>query len=550
MRKPPLAGLLLGSLALLTACLGSAPPTAPLPANAPTAIPPAAATAGGDAFSIIAGSEQKSILDTVVVPWCQKQGYTCTYTLKGSVDQALLLQSGAVPYDAMWFASTVFWQLGDTQSRLKYVKPMFSSPVVFAGWKSVMQRLGFVGREVKVADILQAAESGQTHIWMTNPSQSNSGATAYLAFLNRFAGNGPGQALTLDQLNSSPVQDQITRLMGTVERTSPSSGDLMRSCVAQPDRCQALFTYEALVIETNQQQAQAGKEPLYAVYPSDGTSIADSPLGFVPHDNAQKEQIFQQLQAYLLSDTGVQQIRALGRRAGTIGLTIPNADKAVFNPDWGIDATRVIQPITYPDANVIRTALTLYQTSFRRPVHAIYCLDGSGSMGDNDGWNELVQGSEIIFDQTKAAPYYLQGHPGDLTSVLIFNSDVAAGPWTVTGNNAGQMRTLYENIKNHAPDDGTNLYTCLNRALDLFAQSKGETRKRLIIVMTDGQSDTDGSDTFKQRLAAAGNIPVISIAFGSDADKSQLQDLADVSGGIVVGQTDLVAALREATGYK
>src|SRR6476469_7626399 len=57
--------------------------------------------------SIIAGSEQQSILDQVVIPWCKQQNYNCQYTLKGSVDQAVLLQSGNVPYDAMWFASTV-----------------------------------------------------------------------------------------------------------------------------------------------------------------------------------------------------------------------------------------------------------------------------------------------------------------------------------------------------------------------------------------------------------------------------------------------------------
>lgn len=532
--RPLAAGF--AALALLPACGGPAAPT-------PAANDP-------NAFTIIAGSEQKSVLDTVVLPWCKTQNLTCQYTLKGSVDQAVMLQSGEVPYDAMWFASTIFWQVGDTGSRLMHVKPMFSSPVVFAGRKSVMQGLGFVGREVKVADILAAAERGQARVWITNPSQSNSGATAYLAFLNSFAGNEPGQPLTADQLQSVKVKDPITRFMHTIDHTSPSSGDLIRACLNQPDRCQTLFTYEALVIESNQQLVKEGKEPLYAVYPTDGTGIADSPLGFMPHNNPTKEATFQKLQDYLLSPPAVAQIQVLGRRAGAIGLTLPHPDKTVFNPDWGIDATRVIQPITYPDASVIATALSLYQTAFRTAVHAVYCLDGSGSMGDNNGWNELKKGVEIVFDQAQAARYYLQAHPDDLTSVLIFNDAVAAGPWTVQGNDPGQMRGLYTNIQGRGPGGGTNMYNCLNHGLQLFRAAQGETRKRLFIVMTDGQSDTDGRETFTRDLAAFGSIPVISIAFGSDADKSQLEELARVSNGTVVDKTDLVEALREATGYK
>jgi Ca-activated chloride channel family protein len=529
---------------LLAACSDNSQPTA----TTTTATPGSGVQNSPDVFSIIAGSEQKTILDQIVLPWCKDHGYKCSYTSKGSVDQAVMLQSGNVPYDAMWFASTVFWQIGDKQGLLKHVKPMFSSPVVFAARKAVLQSLGFLNREVKVADILDVASSGKAKVWMTNPAQSNSGASVYLAFLNSFAGNGPGQALTMDQLNSPQVADQITKFLRSIDKTSPSTGDLTRACVATLDRCQALFTYEALVIETNQQLVKDGKEPLYAIYPSDGTAIADSPLGYFSHNDANKEKIFQEMQDYLLSDQGVQKIRALGRRAGAIGLKIPNPDKAVFNPDWGIDATRVIQPISFPEAQVIEAALSKYQTAFRSPVHAVYCLDGSGSMATK-GWDDLVQAAEIVFDQTRAAQYYLQAHPDDITTVAIFNSVISGGPWTVKGNDPAQMRSLYTNIQSRQPEDGTNLYTCLNMALTEFNQNKGENRKRLIILMTDGQSDLPGQDEFLNGLKTAGNIPVISIAFG-DADKTQLTQLADASGGTVVNQQNLVDALREATGYK
>ena len=97
-------------------------------------------------LNIVAGSEQDKVLSDVVVPWCNKHGYTCHYTELGSVDQARLSQSGSAPYDAFWFASSVFEQLGNGSNVLRDVQPMFITPIVFAGWKSEMQRLGLVGR--------------------------------------------------------------------------------------------------------------------------------------------------------------------------------------------------------------------------------------------------------------------------------------------------------------------------------------------------------------------------------------------------------------------
>jgi Ca-activated chloride channel family protein len=43
---------------------------------------------------------------------------------------------------------------------------------------------------------------------------------------------------------------------------------------------------------------------------------------------------------------------------------------------------------------------------------------------------------------------------------------------------------------------------------------------------------------------------VIAIAFGNDTDTDQLKEVAAATGGAFVQQNDLVAALRQAAGYK
>jgi Ca-activated chloride channel family protein len=59
---------------------------------------------------------------------------------------------------------------------------MFTSPIVFAGWKHVMDGLGFTpGSNTSIQQILDAVEAGKTKVWITNPTQSNSGATVFFA---------------------------------------------------------------------------------------------------------------------------------------------------------------------------------------------------------------------------------------------------------------------------------------------------------------------------------------------------------------------------------
>jgi Ca-activated chloride channel family protein len=508
------------------------------------------------ALNIVAGSEQDKVLSTVVKPWCDEHGYTCSFTLKGSVDQARLLSAGEQNFDAYWFASTVFLQVGDRQSRLQDVKPMFLTPIVYAGWRSEMDKLGFTGKpDVGIGDILTAVESGQTRVWVTNPTQSNSGATVLLGFMNYFAGNGPGQVLTQQQLDSPAVNDGITRFIRAMDQTPPSTGTLMNECLAHTDTCRTLFTYEDLVIEKNQDLVAQGREPLYTVYPRGSLAISDAPLGFFPHGNesdAGKRAALGQLQNYLLTDPDAQaRLLRLGRRPATsIGLSLPNPDLAVFNPSWGIVANLREQGIQFPATPVILSALDRYQTHYRRPADTYYCLDGSGSMADNGGWKGVEGAAHQIFDQEQAASNFLQTHPQDRTTVAIFNTGLTAGsPWTVEGNDAAQLRDLTRRIVDYDAGGGTNMYACLIRAASELAPRRSAERKRLVIVMSDGVSEEDDRDRAVKALKDAG-VPVISLAFGEDLDEAQLREVANATGGAYFKQQDLVLALRQAAGYK
>jgi hypothetical protein len=350
------------------------------------------------------------------------------------------------------------------------------------------------------------------------------------------------------------VTDGITRFIRALDATPPSTGTLMSDCLARPDDCRTVFTYEDLVIEKNQELVAAGRQPLVATYPRGALAISDAPLGFRPRGtdaDAEKLKIFKELQNYLLTDGAAQaKLMQLGRRPVTgVGLSLSNPDTAVFNPAWGIQATLKEQPIQYPAAPVIESALARYQTRYRQPVIVYYCLDGSGSMESNGGWRGVQDAAQQIFDQDRAASNLLQTHPEDRTVVAIFNSSLVGGPWAVDGNDPGQMRGLADQVRAYRPGGGTDMYACLQRAADEIGRPDPNGRRRLIVVMSDGKSSQNEHDQTLHALRET-RVPVISIAFGSDADPDQLKEVSGATGGAYFQQDDLVSALRQAAGYK
>ena len=53
-----------------------------------------------------------------------------------------------------------------------------------------------------------------------------------------------------------------------------------------------MFNYESHIIELNQKLVASGRQPLYIVYPTPGLGIADFPLSYINHGEAEKETVF------------------------------------------------------------------------------------------------------------------------------------------------------------------------------------------------------------------------------------------------------------------
>ncbi len=504
-------------------------------------------------LTIVAGSESKAIAP-IIQKFGRENDYAVQMIYQGSVEMMLDLRNPQFAYDAVLPANSMWIRLGDKDlHRVSEEASIMRSPVVLGVKKPLAKSLGWIDREVAVSDILAAIQADKLRFAMTSATQSNSGASAYMGLL--FALAGKPDMLQQSHLKDPRVQADIKALLAGVDRSSGSSGWLKAMFMRHYHKLDAMFNYEAMIIDANQELVQQGKAPLYVIYPSDGLAIADSTLGFVKKKgNQQKLDFFVKLRDHLLSPGVQKEISKTGFRTGLIGMNPDDVDRSVFNPDWGIDLGRTISPIPWPEAAVIAEALRLYQTSFRKPSYTVYLLDVSGSMGAS-GLPQLKQAMEGLLNQQKAGQYFLQASDQDVFAVIPFNDKVLAG-WKMIGNQPEDMQTLINHINGLKADGGTNIYQPVIRALALFKKEGAALEQYLpaILLMTDGKSNAGSLQQVQghwQALDAGFDLPpIFGVTFG-DADESQLNELAEFSTGRIFDgkKHGLAHAFRKVRGY-
>lgn len=495
---------------------------------------------GKQVLRIVSGSENRE-LEPLIEDYAKNNNVTVEMTYQGSIDIMRSLQNDTADFDGVWPASSIWISMGDKSHRVKHINSTSISPVVFGIKKSLAERLGFVGKDVSINDIMKAIQDGELKFSMTSATQSNSGASAYLGFLYGLSGNP--EVLTKDLLENPDLQTKIKELLGGVERSSGSSEWLKTMFLAGD--YDVMVNYESLIITTNEELVSRGEEPLYIVYPYDGLNISDSPLGFIDQGDKGKEEAFLDFQKYLSSEEAQNKMQQLGRRTGYQGILEKN--KEVFKAEWGINTEKVLSPIKMPEGDVLMEALNLYQTNFRKASLSIYCLDFSGSMS-GEGEQQVKEAMDLLLNQDRAKEVLLQATENEINQVIFFDDSIL-GIETATKGDADTLNALNEKVQSQRIGGGTNMYIAINQGLDTLKEYDLDQYTPAIIILSDGASSYD-FDPFKKKYDDLGkDIPVFSIMFG-DADETQLQELAEYTNARVFdGRKDLVNAFRSVKGY-
>ncbi len=276
-----------------------------------------------------------------------------------------------------------------------------------------------------------------------------------------------------------------------------------------------------------------------------GVSISDSPFAYIDNGDDEKQEEFTKLQSYILSDEGQKELLKTGRRVWYGGVN-KNADKKVFNPDWGIDTTKYLVPIKYPSTLVIKKALGLYQTELRKPIATVFCLDYSGSMS-GIGNTQLVNAMEYILTEEEASKNLLQFSDKDKITVIAFDDEIM-GTWKA--NSGTDTDSLISKIKNQRLGGSTNIYLAASTALEILKDEDLNKYNASVILMTDGASNVGNINSLRNTYRNIGkDIPVYSIMFGS-ASSDQLENIASLTNAKVFdGRTNLLEAFKKVRGY-
>ncbi|MBT1162601.1 VWA domain-containing protein [Bifidobacterium sp. SO1] len=501
-------------------------------------------------LNIASGSENKEVAEAIQQA-VDDSGVAVTMNYMGSLDIMTALENGGGNYDAVWPASSMWISMGDTKHIVKDAASTSTTPIVFGIAKSKAVDLGWADssgktKPVKTADILAAVSSGKLKFSMTSATQSNSGASAYLAFMTALTGRD--EPLNANDLSDAKLTNQVTALLKGVDRSSGSSDWLKDMVVANPDRFDSMVNYESLVIQADKQLTQNGHDPLLTIYPADGIAVSDSPLGYV--DRGQNlDSSFAKFQKALSSKDSKLLFERAGRRTGlggTLAFGSDNDVKQSFRAEWGVNTSAdALKTIALPSADVISQALTVYQTKLRKPSYTIWVVDYSGSMS-GDGKDGVVGGLKAALDPNEAKQSHIEPSDGDVNILIPFSS-TAENATRVNGANTGELLSRAETTE---ATGGTNIYDGLNSALGMLPENPGNYTTA-IVLMTDGQSDTGDKNYFTDEYRSRGqDVPIFSIMFG-DADPDQLNELANLSNAKVFDGRDgnLAAVFRQVKGF-
>ncbi|MBR7042487.1 MAG: VWA domain-containing protein [Bacilli bacterium] len=493
-------------------------------------------------FRIIASSSTK-MMDDKLIKYGKKKGIKVEIVHYGDLEIVDILNSDSTPYDAVWISNSL-WLYNLNNSYLTTdSKSIVIDPVVMGITKSKAKELDLIGKDIRNKDILNAIRDGKLKYVMPSVTKTNTGATSYLSFLNSMLGSP--EVITEDMLNDESLKNNLKDFFKGVERVSGDEEYLTE--MYKNGNYDAMINYESSLIELNRELVKKGKEPLYLVYPVDGVAINDMPFAYISNDSTDEKnrEKFLTLQSYLRSDEAIKLMQEYGYRSW-YGGTNKNADKKIFNPDWGIDTSKYLKDMKYPSKKVITKAINLYIESFRKPTHVVFCLDVSGSMYGS-GMQELKDAMNYILDKEQASKDNLQFSDKDKITIITFNSSVQKVFDTRLGS---ETNLAIKDVDSLYAQGGTNIYDPSIRALEILEKDDANEYTKTVILMTDGNSNV-GSYYDLRRYYNNNklDIPIYSITFG-DSSEEELGEIARLTNAKVFdGKSGLLRAFTEVRSY-
>ncbi|HKC83537.1 MAG TPA: VWA domain-containing protein, partial [bacterium] len=199
------------------------------------------------------------------------------------------------------------------------------------------------------------------------------------------------------------------------------------------------------------------------------------------------------------------------------------------------DQPRVV--IKPPSGGVLAKVQASWWT-VRKPARVLVIVDTSGSMAD------VVQGSNTKLDLAKAALLAAIGQVGDDDELGLWSFSDQHHELVPLGRVGIQRDKLKAAIAGLRANGGTLLYQSVLDGWNYVRQTADPLHISAVVVLTDGQ-DNGSPDGELNKLTsslsgqpAAGSVRVFTVAYGHDADKADLLEIATAARGEAYDASD------------
>jgi Ca-activated chloride channel family protein len=426
-------------------------------------------------------------------------------------------------------ASSLWGRLLNADVRKEWVPldnpSIVQSPQVIAMPEQTARKLGWPKRSIGWKDIPRLEASGAFRFGHPNPTTSTSGLSAVAA--EYYAVTGKLAGLTIDDVNHA--RRDVRKIEQSIVHYAPKADDLLKQLARYgPGYASAVVVQETSLVQFNEQSPWR----LVAVYPTDGTFIADYPYIVLdgPWVNADDRVAAHTFERWLRTHVTPEAASRSGYRVATPGAPVlPPVD-----PQHGADPSKP-DVVLRPPAPDVLTAILAGWREDRRPADVVLAVDASASMGKAK--TSKVRG---------AIGAFLESLPRrDRVGLTTFDDHVT----TVVplARLAANEHALRNTLASSAPGGRRALYEAIAEGVRQVASSDA-TRTAALVVVTDGKDDASSLDLHAMLRRLRGTqVRIFTVALGGEADRDALAKIAATSRGkaFTTSAEDLADTYRE-----
>lgn len=457
--------------------------------------------------------------------------------------QAVIDMTAGGDLPALWIPDSPVWtnvlaERGQPQFQQNCVS-VAESPLVIAMWQPIAEALGWPGRSLGWLDLGSLAadpsawayysggQFGPTlRLGHTHPGLSATGISTLLAVVQ--AAESKVEAVTVADIQKPIVQASVGAFEGTVSWFSPTTerlGQTMRERGIQ-------FLGAAVMYESTVVTYGPGEPAIIPIYPFEGTFVATHPACLNSEADVTTQEAALLFRDYLVGEEAQQLAVAHGLRP--VNETVPIGPP--LDAAHGVDLSQPEVVFGLPSLDSIYAVQDLWQAA-RKDVNLVMLLDVSGSM----------RGDKIEGVRQAAVQFIEQMGDDDFITLIAFADRPVV---LIHHQRLAEVRgAAVQAVEDLRAAGDTALYDAIGDGASIIADSTSSQTSNALVVLTDGQDTNSSRYRFDDQLfevAAANDTTVFTIAYGDNADRELLANLADqANGNFYLGTEANIVAIYE-----